>query len=164
MELNELNLNEEQMSGVQKIIQSKEDKLRTEYTKQIKELKDKLPVEKSETEIELENRLKTLEDKEKALQKQEEQATLNKYLEEKGLNPQLSKYLNMNGVEDLETYLNELFEVVVGEVDIVENTYKPSNHNSVNGGITKEDFNKMGYKERLDLYNSDKDLYEILIK
>lgn len=164
MELNELNLNEEQMSGVQKIIQSKEDKLRTEYTKQIKELKDKLPVEKSETEIELENRLKTLEDKEKALQKQEQQAKLNKSLEEKGLNPQLSNYLNMEGVEDLETYLNELFEIVVGEIDIVENTYKPSNHNSTNGGITKEDFNKMGYKERLDLYNSDKDLYDVLSK
>lgn len=160
MELNELNLNEEQMSGVQKIIQSKEDKLRTEYTKQIKELKAKLPVEKSETEIELENRLKALEDREKALQKQEQQAKLNKSLEEKGLNPQLSNYLNMEGVEDLETYLDELFKVVVGEEN--KNTYKPSTHNSTNGGVTKEEFNKMGYKERLDLYNSDRDLYNSL--
>lgn len=163
MELNELNLNEEQMSGVQKIIQSKEDKLRTEYTKQIKDLKAKLPVEKSEIEIELENRLKVLEDKEKALKQQEQQAKLNKSLEEKGLNPQLSNYLKTEGVEDLETYLDELFEIVVGN-DSKDNTYKPSNHNSTNGGITKDDFNKMGYKERLDLYNSDRELYNSLIK
>ncbi|WP_195979951.1 hypothetical protein [Clostridium butyricum] len=162
MELNELNLNEEQMSGVQKIIQSKEDKLRTEYTKQIKDLKAKLPVEKSETEIELESRLKALEDKEKALKEQEQQAKLNKSLEEKGLNPQLSNYLNMNGVEDLGTYLDELFNIVVGEEK--KNTYKPSNHNSTNGGVTKEEFDKMGYKERLDLYNSDRDLYNSLSK
>lgn len=163
MELNELDLNEEQMSGVQKIIQSKEDKLRTEYTKQIKELKAKVPVEKSETELELEARLKALEDKENALKEQEQQTKLNKSLEEKGLNPQLSKYLNMGGVEDLETYLDEIFEIVVGKVE-EDNIYKPSNHNSTNGGVTKEEFDKMGYKERLDLYNSDRDLYNSLSK
>lgn len=31
------------------------------------------------------------------------------------------------------------------------------------GVITKEQFNKMGYKERIELYNSDKNLYDSLI-
>ena len=46
--------------------------------KQIKDLKAKLPVEKSEIEIELENRLKVLEDKEKALIQQEQLTMLKK--------------------------------------------------------------------------------------
>ncbi|WP_252241856.1 hypothetical protein [Clostridium sp. ZBS18] len=69
----------------------------------------------------------------------------------------------MEGVEDIETSLDELFNLVVGESK--EKIYKPSDHiNSINSGITREDFNKMGYKERLDLYNTDKDLYDSLSK
>ena len=43
MELKELNLTEEQLEGVNKIIQSETDKVRTEYSKKIKDLESKLP-------------------------------------------------------------------------------------------------------------------------
>ena len=51
-----------------KRIQSETDKVRTKYSKEIKELKAKIaeltPVEKSQTEIDLEKRLKALEERE----------------------------------------------------------------------------------------------------
>lgn len=40
----------------------------------------------------------------------------------------------------------------------------PSTSNVGGGGITKKDFSNMSYKERLSLYNSDRDLYETLSK
>ena len=49
--LEELNLSEEQLEGVQKYIQSEGDKIRGKYSKQIKELESKLPKEKTEEEL-----------------------------------------------------------------------------------------------------------------
>lgn len=40
----------------------------------------------------------------------------------------------------------------------------PNTSNLGGGGVTKKDFDSMSYKERLNLYNSDKDLYETLSK
>jgi len=40
----------------------------------------------------------------------------------------------------------------------------PNTTNLGEDGITKKDFSKMSYKERLNLYNSNKDLYETLSK
>lgn len=52
-----------------KAIQSAEDKLRGKYSKEIKELKDKIqeltPVQKSQAEIDLENRIAALEESER---------------------------------------------------------------------------------------------------
>lgn len=157
MELQELKLNEEQLEGVQKIIQSETDKVRTDYSKKIKEYEDKLPKEKTEQEIDLEERLKAIEEKEKALAKQEQLNGLSKQLSDKGLNEELAKYLNVN--ED--TQLDEIFNLIMGDNS---NSYKPSNHTNANGGITKSDFNNMSYSERLNLYNTDKELYDILSK
>jgi hypothetical protein len=157
MELTELNLSTEQLESVQAILQSEGDKIRTKYNKEIKELKEKLPIEKTEQEIALEERLKAIEEKEKALEKQEQLNGLSKQLSEKGLNGELAKYLNVN--ED--TQLDEIFNLIMGDNS---NSYKPSNHTSANGGITKSDFNNMSYGERLNLYNSDKELYDILSK
>lgn len=158
MELTELNLNEEQLTSVQAIIQSETDKVRTKYNKEIKELKEKLPVEKTEAEIALEERLKAIEEKEQALAKQEHLNNLSKQLSDKGLNGEIAKYLNI--AEDGE--LDEIFKLIVGDKS---NTYKPSNHvDTANGGITKEQFAKMSYSERTNLYNTDRELYDTLSK
>lgn len=156
MELSELNLSTEQLSGVQAILQSEGDKIRTKYNLEIKELKEKLPVQKTEQEIALEERLKVLEDKEKAIAKQEQLNSLSKQLSDKGINSELAKYLNIS--ED--TQLEEIFKMIVGD----GNTYKPSNHQNANGGITKEQFNQMNYSDRVALYSSDIELYNALSK
>lgn len=158
MELTELNLSEEQVQGVQAILQSEGDKIRTKYNKEIKELKEKLPVEKTEQEIALEEKLKALEEREKAIEKQEQLNNLSKQLSDKGLNSELAKYLNVN--ED--TQLDEIFKLIVGDNS---NSYKPSNHvDTGNGGINKEQFKNMTYSERTNLYNTDRELYDILSK
>ncbi|MGU8429467.1 hypothetical protein ACV3N5_14715, partial [Clostridium perfringens] len=59
--LEELNLSEEQLEGVQKYLQSEGDKIRGKYSKQIKELESKLPKEKTEEELAFEKRVAELE-------------------------------------------------------------------------------------------------------
>lgn len=152
MELTELNLSEEQLTGVNSILQSEGDKIRTKYNKEIKDLKAKLPVEKTEEELAYE--------KEKADFKREKaQFELSKQLSDKGLNAELSKYLNTDGVEDLETYITDLGKLL-GVKDFVPNM----GHNNGAGNITKEQFSKMNYMERQKLYTENKDLYNILSK
>lgn len=152
MELTELNLSEEQLTGVKGYLQSEGDKIRTKYSKEINDLKAKLPKEKDAETIAYE--------KEKADFKREKaQFELSKQLSDKGLNAELSKYLNTDGVEDLETYINDLGKLL-GVKDFVPNM----GHNNGAGNITKEQFSKMNYMERQKLYTENKDLYNILSK
>ena len=159
MELKELNLSEEQLQGVNKVIQSETDKVRTEYSKKIKELEGKLPVEPTEEEKALQERIKALDEREKALAKKEVEANLQGKLKDKGLNEQLAKYLNVEGVEDLETYLEEVAKVVSNQIE----GYKPRGHES-SVGVTKEQFSKMSYVERMNLFETNRQLYDTLSK
>ena len=157
--LEELKLTEEQFEGVQKILQSETDKVRTEYSKKIKELESKLPVEPTEEEKALQERIKALDEREKALAKKEFETELQGKLKDKGLNEQLAKYLNTQGVEDLETYLEEVAKVVSNQIE----GYKPRGHES-NVGVTKEQFSKMSYVERMNLFETNRQLYDTLSK
>ncbi len=158
--LEELNLSEEQLEGVQKYIQSEGDKIRGKYSKQIKELESKLPKEKSEEELAFEKRVAELETREKELAKKERLTTAKGILSSKGLDSQLTDYLNFEGVEDLETYLDNIAKVVGKQAK----SYIPRGHEKAEGNITKEQFSKMSYTERCNLYDTNPKLYEILSK
>lgn len=182
MELSELNLNEEQLAGVNTYledqikasVQSEGDKIRTKYNTKIKEyetkigeyditvkdLQGKIPVEKTPEQIENEKRFKALEDKEKENAKKEKMLDLQEKLSNKGLNKQLHKFLNIEGVEDLETYLGELVEAIGKQAS----TYQPKKHVETNSNITKADFKKMNYQQRTELYASNPELYKLLSK
>lgn len=148
---------------VNKMIQSQNDKIRTEYSNKIKTIEEELnkykPKEKSENEIELENKIKQLEQKEKELAAKENQFKINNILETNGLPTQLGKYLNATGVQDLESYVGEVKEII--NKQIINSSFKPSNHGG-NKGITKEEFKNMSYEQQLNLYNSNKELYNQL--
>ena len=78
MELTELNLTEEQLNGVNAILQSEGDKIRTKYSKEIEGLKGKIPKEKDAETLAYE--------KEKAdFMKEKQQYELSKKLSDKGL-------------------------------------------------------------------------------
>lgn len=145
-------------------LQSETDKVRTEYSKKLKDKDDELnkykPKEKSETEIELENRLKVIEDKEKEVSKKERLLNISDELEKQGLPKQLNKYLLE--VKDTATEINSLKEIFNNSK--LDNSYKPSSHNSQKDSITKEQFLKMGYADRLNLFKSNKELYNRLSK
>ena len=157
--LEELKLTEEQLQGVNKVIQSETDKVRTEYSKKIKELESKLPKEMTPEEKALDERIKALEERERAIAQKEFETELQGKLKDKGLNEQLAKYLNVEGVEDLETYLEEVAKVVSNQVE----GYKPRGHES-NVGVTKEQFSKMSYVERMNLFETNRQLYDTLSK
>lgn len=182
MELTELGLSEEQLTGVNSYLeetlnsklQSEGDKIRTKYNneitgyktkitdydKKIEELTAKIPVTKSESEIEFENRIKAIEDREKEVAKKEQLTNIQKQLSDKGVNGELAEYLNLNIPEgtDLETYLSKLVEVVGKQANT---TYKPKSHVQTTT-ITKEDFKKMSYYDKINLYNTNKELFNSL--
>lgn len=159
--LEELNLTTEQMEVVNKAIQSETDKVRTEYSKKIKDLEGKLPKELSADEKALQERIKAFEEKEKALQEKELKTNFQAKLKDKGLSEQLADYLNIQGVEDLETYITDIVKVINVQLD---DGYKPKDHEKQNSKITKEQFNNMNYVERMNLYNTNKTLYDVLSK
>ncbi len=158
MELKDLNLSDEQLKSVQGILQSEGDKIRTSYSLKIKELEGKLPKELSEEEKAMADRIKALEDKEKELNKRERLNKVESTLESKGINKELSKYLNLD-TDNLETYLEEVVKTMESQVN-----FKPSAHTNGGTKITKDDFKNMSYTDRVNLYNTNKPLYDALSK
>lgn len=163
MELNEMNLSEEQMAEVQKLLQSHEDRIRTDYSKKLKDANDELakykPVEKSDEEKALEERVATLEAKERELAERERAMTIANKLKEKELPVDLAKYLNVG--EDIDATIEEL-GTVFGNY-FLEGSNKPTNHNTYKG-LTKKDFVQMSYGERAKLYAENPTLYSALSK
>ncbi|MDA3731433.1 hypothetical protein PBV87_08080 [Niameybacter massiliensis] len=148
--------NEEQLEMVKKLLQSETDRIRTEYSTKIKDLEQYKPKEKSQAEIDLENRLKVLEDKEREIANKERQSRLHAKLGEKGLSAELSKYLRFDD-ENFDTQVEEFASVM--NKTLLDSSYKPSNHKSNKDAITKEQFSGMGYMERAKLQETNPTLY-----
>ena len=161
MDINELGLTEEQLAAVQKYAQSEADKVRTNYSKQLKDVNDELakykPKEKTEEEKSIEARLKALEDREAELNKKERQAQIKDKLEELGLPTGLATYLNFKDDDDIEKVGGELAGY------FLENGNKPKNHPK-SQPVTKEQFKKMSYIQRAQLYQANPELYKALSK
>lgn len=152
---------------VDKAIQSAEDKVRTKYVKEIKELQEMInslkPKEKNESEIELENRIAKLEQKEQEIKIKERKMEISNLLQEKGLPTQLLNIINI-GVEggELETSLEEIAKIY--KENTLNNSFKPNDRTKSKEVVTKEQFSNMSYKDRLNLFNSNEELYNKLIK
>lgn len=135
---------------LQKRIQSETDKVRTEYSKKVKELQDKIPAEKSEQEL-------ALEAKEEELKKLEKSLTIKSVLQKHHLPEVFSKYLDF---EDAELFEKEIAEILNGQM--LQNSYKPKDHKP-HIGISKEQFRSMNYAERMELSQNDPVLFETLM-
>lgn len=163
MELNELNLSEEQLANVQKILQSHEDRIRTDYSKKLKDAETELakykPQEKSESEKKLEERIAALEAKEQELANKERAMTIAEKLKSKDLPEDLAKFLNVT--DDVDSSIEEVAKMFGGH--FLDKTNKPTNH-TTNRGITKTDFKKMSYAERAKIFQENPQLYEALSK
>ena len=163
MELTEMNLTDEQLANVQRYVQSHEDRIRTDYSKRLKDANDELakykPVEKSDAEKALEDRISALEAKEKELANKEKAMTIANKLKEKELPEGLAQYLSVG--DDVDKAIDEV-GALFGNY-FLNGSNKPSNH-TTNKGITKKDFQKMGYMERTKLFQENPTLYEALNK
>lgn len=158
--LEELNLSSEQLEGVKSFVQAEKDNLIKDYEQQLNVLKTKLPKELSDEEKAYNEKIKALEEKEKQLLQKEKDFEIQSVLKEKGLNVELYKFLNFNEVEDINKYVDDFLKLTKS----TEEGYKPSNHKSKSTAITKEQFKKMNYVERLNLYNTNPNLYNELSK
>ena len=146
-----------------KAIQSAEDKIRGHYSKEINDLKDKIkeltPVEKSQAEIDLENRIAALEESERIVADQKKRLEFQENLTNKGLDKSLVDFLK----ED--TDVDALVSVVDGIVKsrMKSTGYVPTSHDS-DDLVSQEEFNKMSYDKRVELYKKNPTLYERLTK
>ena len=155
--IEQLELNEEQQELVKKFQQSTEDKIRTDYSKQIKALED--------TKIELNTTIKSLTPVEKSAEQIELENTKNELsnlrfkssLKDIGVNDGLVDYLR----SDIDL---DVFKGVYESIKPIENTEFIPTKNQSSVGISKEEFKKMGIAERTKLYEDSPELYEQLTK
>lgn len=163
MNIEELNLSEEQLALVQKYVQSETDKVRTDYSQKLKTANDEIaklkPVEKSDAEKALEERITALENREKELANKEKAMTIANKLKEKELPEGLAKYLSVG--DDMDKTIDEV-GALFGNY-FLSGSNKPGNHQT-NKGVTKEEFKKMSYSERAKLYQENPTLYNALNK
>lgn len=151
MENNQENQNQEEVitmskTDFDKAIQSAEDKLRTTYSAKIKDLESKIPVQKSDAEVEFENRLKALEAKEKKI-------ILQATLQSKNLDSSIADYLKDD--VDIDSFNTVLENLVTTRLE--KTGYKPTGHSN-NEKISKEAWQKMSYSEKQDFYSANPEL------
>ena len=163
MNIEELNLSDETKAQVEKLIQSETDRVRTEYSQKLKTVNEELnqykPKEKSDAEKALEDRISALEAKEKELANKEKAMTIANKLKEKELPEGLAQYLSVG--DDVDKTIDEV-GALFGNY-FLSGSNKPGKHNTKKG-ITKKDFQKMGYMERTKLFQENPTLYEALNK
>lgn len=144
-----------------KAIQSAEDKVRGKMSKTIKELQGKIkeltPVEKTQEEIDIENRLAQLEESERAIAEKQRRLDLIEKLSEKGLDKSLVSYLNDN--VDIEAFSDLIQNIVTNRVK--SNGYVPADHSS-DDKISQEDFAKMTYSQKVELQKNHPETYRRL--
>lgn len=146
---------------VSKKVQSETDKVRTEYSSKIKGLEDELnkykPKQPTEKEKQLQDRIKEFEEKERLFSLKEKTIKVQDQLNTLGLPKELGKYINVG--DDVETSLKELSDILKDYKS--NNGYIPRGHKETTG-ITKEQFSKMSYKDRLNLFKTNTELYNQL--
>lgn len=162
MELKEIQgLTDEQISLVEKLVQSETDKVRTDYSAKLKTANEELskfkPKEKSESEKALEDRIAALEEREKDIASKERAMTIASKLKEKNIPEGLAQYLNLG--EDIDSEIEKV-GTALGDY-FLQNGDKPAGHNT-HKGITKADFQNMSYAERAKLYQENNQLYQTL--
>lgn len=106
------------------------------------------------------------EKKEAAVTERERMADIRDALTDSGLKAHLIKRFKNSTLEtigeDIEEYKAEIKEAVADELNKTMRGTTPRTGSGKVIGTTKEDFNKMPYKERMALYNEDQELYKQL--
>lgn len=148
---------------VNKKIQSAEDKLRRKYSDEIKGLQEQIkklsPVEKSESEIAIENRLAELEKAQAEVNAQKAFLSLQDTLQSKGIDKALATYLKADvDVDAFVTAFNSAMKEVTKDKG-----YVPDSHNA-GDKITAEEFRNWSYDQRAELYTKNPTLYQKLVK
>lgn len=148
---------------VTKRIQSETDKIRTKYSKEIKELNAKIeelsPTKKTDAELEIERRLAELEKSQAEVNAQKQFLEMQNTLKAKGIDEKIATYLK-DGV-DLEEFATT-FNSIMSEM-VKGKGFVPTDH-PTGDNITVEEFKKMSIDKRTELYTKNPTLYQKLSK
>lgn len=149
-------------------------KLKDQYSKESAEWKNKYNSTLSEAEqsrLASEEREAYYKDIERKYNMSKISASLSKTIsDEDVVNSIASKMLNNDNfgvIEDINKYLSAHDENIrkqENEKLLKNNPTPPPTNTNGNGGITKEQFSKMTYQERLKLKDKDPELYKKLVK
>lgn len=145
---------------VDKKVQSECDKLRTTYSKQIKDLQEQIkklsPVEKTQAEIE--ERIAALEASERAVAERERKLAVQEKLSANGLDKTLADYLK----DDVDVdKVSALVEDIV-KTKMKASGYVPSDHSS-DDKVTPEEFKKWTYSKKEKFAQEHPESYKRLI-
>lgn len=130
-----------------KAIQSAEDKVRGKMSKEIRDLQAKIkeltPIEKTQAEIDVENRLAALEASEKTVAERERKIALQEKLSANGIDKSLADYIKDGAdVDKLSALVNSMVKS-----GMKANGYVPSDHSS-DDKVTPEEFKKWSYSKK----------------
>ena len=142
-----------------KAIQSAEDRVRGKMSKTIKELQEKVkeltPVEKTQDQIDLENRIAALEKSEKEVATQKKRLDIQEQLSGKGIDKSMVDFLRAD--VDLEAF-SDLIDTIT-KTRMKSSGYVPGEHTS-DDKITPEDFKKMTYSEKVNFLQAHPEAYK----
>ena len=144
-----------------KAIQAAEDRVRTKYSKDIKALEKKVaeltPVQKTEAELAIEQRLAELERKEQEADAKAKTLNLKTALQAHSLDADIADYLKTD--VDADAFSSAIEKVVAAR--LAASGYKPTGHQA-NQPITQAEFDKMSYDQKAELYNRDRETWKRL--
>lgn len=174
---------EEQMKAIEKMVQSETDKVRTSYTKKLKETQQQLEQQKTKHMSEAEKaeyeRAKWEEEKaaweaEKERQELEIKRTANRHhaarvISAKGIPSELSEQFETLIFDDEAENIDKKADTILALAEAlaakkVEEQLggRKVTHTTVSASMSQQDFLKMSYKERVKLAQENPDLYNAL--
>lgn len=161
------------MEEVQKMIQSENDKIRTEYTKKLKDKDKELEKFKTEKMTEEERKAHEIEQikQENELLKQEKLGFIAQTeLAKQSLPLEASELITGDNEEEIVKKVSTLKLIIdnavtakAGELYRQKGTEHKQGSEKV-GTMTKEEFNALDLKERTELFNTNRELYKELSK
>ncbi len=140
--------------AIQKAVQSAQDTIRTEYSKKLKAVEDKLPKEKTQAEKDYDTRLAELEAKQAEIDAKDKAVALKDALHTAGFDAGFANYLKSD--VDVKAF-SEMVTSIVNKATVKAGFVPPGGHAS-NTGITDEQFGQLKYSGMVKLQQTNPEL------
>ncbi|GKX65830.1 DUF4355 domain-containing protein [Inconstantimicrobium mannanitabidum] len=154
-------------SAVSKGVESFKTKKMPTYIEEA--IKAKSNEGKTPEQLKLEELQNQLDSMQKEKTRAEMQNKFTKVLGEKGLSTDLIDFVLGNDDDSTNANIEKIGSIITSLTDnkvkdkLSNSSYVPPKSENNTNTITKEQFNKMGYKEKLNLYKTDQETYNNLI-
>ncbi|MGF2618490.1 DUF4355 domain-containing protein [Rossellomorea vietnamensis] len=166
IDLEKLMADEKFQEQINKMIQSSNDKIRTEYSQKLKDITDKydtLKTEKMTDEEKLSLKQQEFEEQQRAFEKQRLNFEFVNHLSDQKLPTKLNDFVPGSDLEKKKENLEGLMAIVNEFVEVkVQEKFGSQRHDFEPGGDKKVDFKTMSIDEKIKLAEEDFELYSKL--